>query len=373
MNGFLINLFNMSITASWLILAVILLRVLLKKAPKAIRCLMWALVGFRLVCPVSFESAVSLIPSRQTVSPDIVYSSSPAIESGIPAVNNAVNTVLADTLAPSVEASVSPVQALLFTASIIWAAGLAVMLVYALMSYLRLRKRVSVSMPLRDNILLCDAVKSPFVLGLIKPKIYLPSNICEKQINSVLAHESAHISRRDHWFKPLGFIILCVYWFNPLCWIAYWLLCKDIELACDERVIKDMDTQSKKSYSQVLLACSTDRRIIAACPLAFGEVGVKQRIKGVLNYKKPALWVIAVALIACVITAVCLMTSPKEPDNASSQLDPVIEEAVSAAILSENTGKYYDGECNAEGHVILDCDIEDNKLSPYCPQCHSQE
>lgn len=316
MTEFFISLVNMSITASWLIIAVIVLRVLLKKAPKAIRCLLWGLVAIKLVCPFSLESVLSLIPSPQTVSPDILLSPSPSIESGIPAVNGAVNTVLAKTLTPSAEQSVNPMQVLAFAACLLWLVGLAAMLIYALASYLRLSGKVGVSMPLSDKIMLCDAVKSPFILGVFRPIIYLPSDMSEEQRSSVIAHETAHLRRRDHWWKPLGFLLLSVYWFNPLCWAAYLLLCKDIELACDERVIRDMDTESKKSYSNALLSCSVDRRFVTACPLAFGEVGVKERIKGVLSYKKPAFWVVAVALVASAVTAICLMTSPKRSDGS---------------------------------------------------------
>lgn len=311
-----LRILNISITAGWITLAVIVVRFLLKKAPKWIIVIMWGLVGARLVCPFSLESAFSLIPSAQPVPNDILYTDTPAIHSGIAALNSAVNPVISDSLAPSVGASVNPMQVIAFAASTIWLVGIVVMLVYTVVSYLRIHRKVREAVPFKDNILICDHVDTPFILGIIRPRIYLPSAMSEQDMEYVIAHEKAHLKRHDHWWKPLGFMLLTIYWFNPVLWIAYILLCRDIELACDQKVIRDMGTENKKSYSNALINCSVSRRTIAACPLAFGEVGVKVRVKSVLNYKKPAFWIIVIAVISCIIVAICFLTNPKTVGSA---------------------------------------------------------
>ena len=303
---------NMSIAASWLILAVVLLRFALKKAPKWIAVLLWGIVALRLAVPFSFESALSLIPSAETFNAHNIQYETPVISSGIPAVNNAVNPILDETFAPNPAGSVNPLYVWTFIVSVIWLIGIAAMLLYAVISYVRVRRSVAERAPYEENIFLCDQVKSPFILGLVWPKIYLPSNMDATSMEPVIAHETAHLARRDHWWKPLGFLILTVHWFNPLCWVAYVLLCRDIELACDEKVIRQMDLDEKKQYSTALLECSTQRRLVTICPLAFGEVGVKERVKNVLNYKKPAFWVIVVAVVACAVVTVCFATNPKQ-------------------------------------------------------------
>lgn len=312
MGDLFLKLLNMSIAASWLILAVVLLRLLLKKAPKWITILLWGIVALRLVVPFSFESALSLIPSAETFNAHNIQYETPTIHSGISAVNNAVNPVLGATFAPNPAGSVNPLYVWTFIVSVIWFIGIAAMLLYAVISYVRVRRSVAERVPYEGNIFLCDHVKSPFILGLVRPKIYLPSSMDTTAMEPVIAHEKAHLARRDHWWKPLGFLILTVHWFNPLCWIAYVLLCRDIELACDEKVIRQMDLDGKKQYSTALLECSVGRRLVTICPLAFGEVGVKERVKNVLNYKKPAFWIIAVAVVACGVVTVCFATNPKQ-------------------------------------------------------------
>ena len=322
MSDLFLNILNMSIAASWLILAVVLLRFVLKKAPKWIAVLLWGIVALRLAVPFSFESALSLIPSAETFNAHNIQYETPAISSGIPAVNNAVNPVLGETFAPNPAGSVNPLYVWTFIVSVIWFIGIAAMLLYAVISYVRVRRSVAERIPYEGNIFLCDHVKSPFILGLVRPKIYLPSSMDEAAMGPVIAHEKAHLARRDHWWKPLGFLILTVHWFNPLCWIAYVLLCRDIELACDEKVIRQMDLDGKKQYSAALLECSTGRRLVTVCPLAFGEVGVKERVKNVLNYKKPAFWLIVVAVVACGVVAVIFATNPvkKQPPMNNLQL-----------------------------------------------------
>lgn len=241
-----LELLNRSIAAGWLIFAVLLLRVLLKRASKGIRCLLWVFVAFRLVCPFSLESVFSLIPSEETLSPEMLYARTPAVDSGMPALDSAMNPFMSQSFAPVPEASVSPLQVAVFAASVIWAAGLAAMLVYAAVSCFRLHRRVGAAMRVDDNIWLCDQTASPFIFGFWKPRIYLPSDLDEGRMAYVLAHEKAHLKRRDYLWKPLGFLLLSVYWFNPLCWLAYWFFCRDMELACDERVVRTLDLQEKR-------------------------------------------------------------------------------------------------------------------------------
>lgn len=328
MEAVFLKIFNMSITAGWLVLAIVILRLIFKKAPKAIVVFMWALVGVRLVCPFSAQSIFSLIPSAETLPQDIIYSKYPAIHSGVPILNSTVNPIISNSMAPEAGASVNPMQIVIFIASVIWIVGIAAMIIYSVVSYLRLHSKVREAVPYKDNIWLCDRIDTPFILGVVRPRIYLPSNINEQDIEYVTAHERAHLKRRDHWWKPLGFILLTVYWFNPVLWLAYILLCKDIELACDEKVINDMGTEIKKPYSNALINCSISRKTISACPVAFGEVGVKSRVKSVLNYKKPAFWIVAAAIIASIAVAVCFLTNPKTSidDELAVFLDMQISE-----------------------------------------------
>ena len=318
MSGIFLKLLNLSISASWLVLVVLALRLMLKRAPKWVNVLLWGMVALRLMVPFSIESALSLIPSAETVSPEVVqFDPAPTITSGVTIIDNAVNPSLSESFAAAPLASVNPLYVWTYLAGWVWLIGLAAMLLYALVSYLRLRRRVSASIPLRENIYVCDEVASPFILGILRPRIYLPSALDEAQRGSVLSHERAHLARRDHWWKPLGFALLAVYWFNPLLWLAYTLLCRDIELACDERVLCGMDAGQVKDYSSALLACSVPRRMLAACPLAFGEVGVGARVKNALRYKKPAFWVVAASVAVCVVVAVCFLTNPRTDTDAA--------------------------------------------------------
>lgn len=313
-----LKLLNLSISASWLVLAVLALRLISKRSPKWMNVLLWGIVALRLVLPFSIESALSLIPSAETLSPEVVrFDPAPTITSGVEFIDNAVNPSLSESFAAAPLASVNPLYVWTEIAGWVWLIGLGAMLLYALASYLRLRRRVSVSLPIQDNIYLCDAISSPFILGVVKPHIYLPSGLDEVQRQNVLSHERAHLARCDHWWKPLGFALLAVYWFNPVLWLAYTLLCRDIELACDERVIRTMDESAVKTYSTVLLACSMPRKAVITCPLAFGEVGVKERVKNALHYKKPAFWVVAASVAVCVVVAVCFLTSPPTDTDAA--------------------------------------------------------
>lgn len=310
MEGVFIKLLNLSIQASILIVVVLLLRFILNKSPKWMKCLLWALVAIRLVCPFSIESIFSLSPDAEVVNMDN-YVGMPNIQSEAAGTDRSVNKYVEthDNEGVAVEKkNTNPIYFL----SIIWSVGIVILAVYALGSCLKIWRRVKLSIRTTENIYICDRIDSPFIFGIIKPRIYLPSGISEEQKESVIAHEQAHLKRLDHFWKPFGFCLLTVYWFNPLCWLAYILLCRDIELACDEKVIKNMDVTQKKIYSQVLLSFSESQKQILACPLAFGEVGVKERIRSILNYKKPAFWIIAVAIVSMIVTSVLFLTSPKK-------------------------------------------------------------
>ena len=338
-----LKLLNLSISASWLVLAVLVLRLGSKRSPKWMNVLLWGIVALRLVLPFSIESALSLIPSAETVSPAAVQSApAPTITSGVSVIDNAVNPSLSEHFAAVPTASVNPLYVWTEIAGWVWLIGLGAMLLYALVSYLRLRRRVSVSLPIQENIYLCDAISSPFILGIVKPRIYLPSGLDEVQRQNVLAHEQAHLARYDHWWKPLGFALLAVYWFNPLLWLAYALLCRDIELACDERVIRTMDKSAVKTYSTVLLACSMPHKAVISCPLAFGEVGVKERVRNALHYKKPAFWVVAASAIVCIAVAVCFLTNPEHETMKwakNLRVDDVVR--VELTVMPQVTDKQY--------------------------------
>ena len=302
---------NMSIAAGWLILAVIALRLLLRRAPKRFRLLLWAVVGLRLALPWSIESALSLIPSAQTLPEGIMLERAPVLDTGISALNGAINPGFTAAFTPELGASANPLQVLLPIAAAFWMLGAAAMLLWALVSWLRLRKRVREAVRLEENVYECE-IASPFVLGLFRPRIYLPFSLENGERELVLAHERAHITAGDHIIKPLGWLLLAAHWYNPLVWLAYALFCRDIELACDERVVRGLSLSDRADYSQALLDLSRPRGGVRACPLAFGESSVKGRVKSVLSYKKPAFWLVLLAVVVCVGAAVCFLTDPKE-------------------------------------------------------------
>ena len=312
MNEFFLKIINMSISASWLIFAVLILRLVLKKAPKWVNVLLWGIVAIRLICPFSFESALSLIPSAETFPKKIISGPSFDVQSGITPVDNRINDYLGDRYFEGVTVPANNGNTIMTILTIVWTIGILLLVAYTVISYWRLHREIDTAVRYKDNIFQSENVSSPFVLGLIKPRIYLPFKLDGQDMEHVVAHEQAHIRRKDHWWKPLGFLLLTIHWFNPLMWLAYVLLCRDIELACDEKVIKGLSNEQRADYTQALVACSVNRRMIAACPLTFGEVGVKERVKSVMNYKKPAFWVIIIAVIVCVGVAVCFLTNPKQ-------------------------------------------------------------
>lgn len=313
MTELFLHVVNGSISASWLVLAVLLARLVLKRAPKWAHVLLWGIVGVRLIFPFSLESALSLIPSAETISPTILTDATPRVYTGFPNLNQSINPVLTQATASAPDAAPNLLEIWLPVLAVLWFFGMAGLLGWSAVSYLRLRRRVSTAVRLEDNLYQSDTVLSPFVLGLMHPRIYLPFCLDQDTMHHVVAHERAHIQRRDHWWKPLGFVLLSVYWFNPLLWLAYLLLCRDIELACDEKVVRGMEPQQRADYSQALLSCSVRHPTIAACPLAFGEVGVKQRVKSVLRYQRPTVLAVAASVVVCVLVGVFFLTNPPIP------------------------------------------------------------
>ena len=353
MSELFLEIVNRSIAASWIVIAVLILRFCLKKAPKWVNVLLWGIVAVRLIFPFSIESALSLIPSAETVSPSIMMETAPSVQTGVPALDQVINPVIDHSLAPAPGASANPLQIWIPVLTVIWLLGVAALFLYSAVSYRRLRRRVCEAVILRDNIYQSENAGSPFVLGIIQPKIYLPYSVDSGALAYVIAHEQAHIRRGDHWWKPLGFLLLTVHWFNPLLWLSYILLCRDIELACDERVIREMGNEQRADYTHALVSCSVSRRSIAACPLAFGEVGVKTRVKSVMNYKKPAFWIILASALICAAAAVCFLTNPKTEQIPPSGGDNVSD------MGPAQTEKWFDylenpEEMNWDGRLEID-------------------
>ena len=339
MGAVFLELLNQSAAAGWLILAVVLLRVFMKKTPKWARCVLWGLVGVRLICPFSFESVFSLVPSAHPLPDNLLNGPSFLVDTGMGLVDRPVNEYLGSRYFEGVSVAADNGSRWMTMLGIVWLAGTIIMLLYAIISYCRLRRRVRAAIVLGDRVRICDEVSSPFVLGIVRPRIYLPSSLNKDTMEYVIAHETAHIRRRDHWWKPLGFLLLSVYWFHPLIWLAYALFCRDIELSCDERVIKTMELAQKKAYSEALLSCAVRGRVIAACPLAFGEVSVKERVKSVLAYKKPAVWLVIAAAVGCAAVALCFLTNPTgvkitQIDDGIRQHE--LDDVVSIQVVSEN-------------------------------------
>lgn len=311
MSDLFLKILNMSISATYIALLVMLFRLLLKKAPKKVNIMLWLIVALRLTIPFSIESVFSLIPSAETVSPSIIYSEHPTIYSGFPALNSVVNPVISESFSPNAGDSVNPLQVWTFILSHIWILGIGLMLIWFVISCVRIKKSVREAEFVEADIYQSSNAATPFVFGFLSPKIYLPKNISESSKKLVVAHEKTHIKGFDHIIKPIGFIILAIHWFNPVVWISYILFCKDIELSCDEKVIKNLNKDERADYSQAMLMCSVPSFKVNACPLAFGTVSIKNRVKNVLNYKKPALWIIIISIIVIIALVVCFLTNPK--------------------------------------------------------------
>ncbi len=347
MTALFLELINRSISVTWLLLAVLLLRFVLKKMPKRINGVLWLLVAVRLICPFSVESMFSLIPSAETVPADIMTMAVPEVHSGVSVMNSYINPVIEENFSPATGASVNPLQIWIPVLTLVWCVGVFSMLLYAVLGGIRLKQKVKTAVRLSGNVYQSEFVTSPFVFGFVDPKVYLPYSLAGQELSYVIAHEQSHIRRKDHLWKLLGFCVLALYWYHPLLWVAYHLFCRDMELACDERVIKDMEREERADYTLTLISCSTKQRGLAVCPLAFGEVGVKERVKHVLHYKKPAFWLILLAVLACIVVAVCFLTNPKSAKN------PLKVPELAMVALEELPADYSLAQAKKDGCVVI--------------------
>lgn len=345
MTGLFLRFVNVSISACWIVVAALLFRLVFKKAPKWVNVVLWGIVALRLILPFSIESVLSIVPSAETVSPQIVYEAKPNITSGIAFVNSAINPVIESGFTPAPGASVNPLQIILPVLAAVWMCGAAAMLLYLVISWLRLKAKVKTAVLTEKGVYESECVTSPFVLGVFRPRIYIPTGVSERDKTVVCAHEKAHIKRFDNLIKPFSFILLALYWFNPAMWIAYIFLCRDVEFACDEKVIKGLGSEERAAYSETMLRFSAPQKLITACPLAFGEVGVKGRVKKVLSYKKPLLWIIIAAIATCAVLAVVLLTDPKKPSD--------IKTPETWPSLLEITDEYTPEQARRDGCVVI--------------------
>ena len=361
MGDIFLKILSMSINAGWIVLAVLIIRLLLKKAPKWITVLLWGVVALRLLIPFSFESFLSLLPSKEVISTsapavtqNVATEVMPNIDTGVSLIDYPVNEFLGESFSANNSNSENFIDVVTIIA-IVWLVGIAVMLVYSVISYIKLRKKVVISLCKEKNVYYCDNINTPFILGILKPKIYIPSSMDETDIDYVLSHEEAHIKRKDYLWKPLGFLLLSVHWFNPLLWVAYGAFCRDIELATDEKAIKNMKREEKIAYSNVLVNCSINQKIISANPLSFGEISVKDRIKNIVSYKKPTVWVMILIIIVCSVFTVGFLTDPPTKDDSkffekffpSSNEDfedKVVTSTTTTVTGGETQGKTEDGK-----------------------------
>ncbi len=321
LDSLFLELLNRALSATWIILAVILFRALLKRwIPRWVMMFGWLLAALRLVCPFTVESVLSLLPSGKPIPSDIPYDNTPALDLGVPLVERPVNDLIATHLTPTPGDSVNPLQIVILVAALVWLVGVAALLIYTAVSCLLLKHRVRTAvkmpterpLPRRASLWQSERVDSPFILGILRPRVYLPYGLDSETTSYVLAHETAHLRRFDHISKLFAFLVCAVYWFHPLVWVCYWLFCRDMEAACDERVVKDMTDPDRRAYARALLSCESGHRPRPFCPPAFGEADVKSRIKGVLSYKKPLLWVMIVAILALAVLGVLLLPDPVE-------------------------------------------------------------
>ena len=341
MTDIFLRIVELSWQAGVLALAVMLARLALRRAPKWAVCMLWALVAVRLIVPVSLQSRVSLQAEQSPVTAALeqlpqTQETADAILPGGGEVLTPVQPVGPVTSAEPVQAARPVMTVEVLTA--VWLAGAAVMLAYMLVSYLRLYRQVRTAVRVEDNVCRCDRWGTPFVLGMLRPRIYIPAGLDEADLSQVLAHERGHIRRGDHVVKPLAFLLLTVHWFNPVLWAAYVLLGRDMENACDERVLRTLDGAGRAAYSRALVACAVRQRPAAVCPLAFGETAVKERVKNAMSYRKPALWAAVLLLIAAAVIGVCFLTSPdRREDIPNDQWDAETLYAMRTPYVGDNS------------------------------------
>lgn len=355
MDRIFLNIVNMSITSSYVILCILMARPLLKKTSRTLTYCLWGIPFLRLIFPFSIQSIFSLISiNTKTIPEDIVYAHTPKINSGIKVIDSAVNRVLPD---PMVGASMNPIQIWILLGEIIWLSGLGILIIYSIYSTTKLSKNLRTRRLLYNNIYETANIKTPFVFGIISPKIYLPTNLSEGEKSYIIKHEETHIKRFDHLIKFIFYIILCIHWFNPLAWLAFSLMNKDMELSCDEMVIKEMGNGIKKDYSNSLLSLSTGRRIVGGSPLAFGENNIKTRIRSILNYKRPKFWIVFMGIIALIVLAIGLLSNPKEQDNVGQESEILTVEDYAKEFINRDIKNYTDPNGPWNGFRIIDSKI----------------
>ena len=315
MEQFFLQLLNNAITVSFLILAVLVIRLVFWKMPKRMICLLWIAVAMKLILPFSMESNFSLIPSAEPIPTDITLEKNPKVDSGLQGMDEIIHSAPQQLLAPPDVASTNPHQIYLYIGVILWIVGIGILTTYSMVTYMHLKRRVRMSVKMEEKVYECDDIADPFILGILRPRIYLPSTLVENAREYVLKHEITHLIRRDYLWKPLAFFIATIYWFQPLCWIAYVLFCRDIEYACDEKAISGESRDWKINYCETLMHCSVHEKIFSSCPVAFSENGVKDRIRHVVKYKKPALWSVLILIVISIVAVICFVTNPKK--NAS--------------------------------------------------------
>lgn len=370
MSEVFLKVLNMSISGTWMILVVPVLRAMLKKAPKWISVLLWCLAGFRLLVPFSFPASYSLMPA-ETIPSDIVYAQKPAIDSGITVVDHTVNPVLQEYSSPVPEASINPLQVWTAAGSVLWVTGMVVLTVVILIQVLRMKRKLAESVRVDENVYICDHIGSPFVFGIFRPEIYLPSSLPEADREHVLAHEKAHIERNDHLLKAAGCLAVVIHWFNPFVWYGFSRFAGDIEKACDEKVIREMDHENRKGYAKALLDCSLHEKNVSVFRNAFAETGIKARIRNVLEYRKPAGWIAVCGIILCLFTAGCFLTERKNssydltitiPANSPAGVYYTGEEITAASSLREMSFRYDAGDSEV---VLVPVEINDDGKTYY--------
>ena len=374
MNDILLKLVDMSLMASLLIVTIIIIRGVFKRIPRKYICILWALVAIRLICPINIESSFSIF---NVTNNNLEYKNNAYIENIVKPRNNPANTIndkkenvinnkkSQNANIPKKNSDVSNSNTTstvklendkdIKNTSIvtwIWILGVAIIITYGLISYWILKRKIRAAIMLENNVYICDDIDSPFILGIISPKIYIHSGLEKESYEYIVKHEKAHIGRKDYIWKPLGLLLLSIYWFNPICWIAYIMLCKDIELACDEKVISKMNDEDIALYSESLLKCSIRRRNITVCPIAFGEVGVKVRIKNALNYKKPKTWIHILSVVICITILILFMTNSVSNKTSKEHMSEIKTSDENSLLENQDT-KTANTEFWKDGNIFI--------------------
>lgn len=352
MNKLFIQILNMSVTSCYVIIFVMLLRLMLKKAPKIFSYILWYIAFFKLICPLSFKSSYSILPDTTFISQSTIAQ--------LPRINSSANIVNQSTVSTTPGFEISLKQIFLYIGEAVWLIGIILLIIYSLISIIKLYKGIKFAKPVYGNIYEVSGLKTPFVFGFLKPKIILPNTLSEKEKGYIIKHEQTHIKRLDHIIKPVAFLIVCIHWFNPLAWIAFSLMSEDMELSCDESVLRHMGNEIKRDYSQSLLNLSTNEKGIRVCPVTFAENNTKGRIINIMKYKKPTLWIILICTIIIIIAAIGLISNPMKKGKHPENLDKTGNSSVK---VEENTTKSIDFSADGK-ELSLSVDFP-NYISDY--------